>query len=64
MGDGENSWSRPEVEVRKSNCSPGARANHMTRFSKPPFSSRLLPCTVAATFSGLSIIRSDNFVLN
>lgn len=33
-------YSRPEVEVRKSNCSPGAPANHMTRFSN---SSRLLP---------------------
>ncbi len=43
-GDGEKSWTRPEVEVRKSNCSPSSSANHMTRFSKPPLPSRLLPC--------------------
>lgn len=45
-GDGEKSWSRPEVEVRKSNCSPSSPANHMTRFSKP---SRLLPCRCLST---------------
>lgn len=43
-GDGEKSWTRPEVEVRKSNCSPSSSANHMTLFSKRPISSRLLPC--------------------
>lgn len=47
--DGENSWCRPEVEVRKSNCSPSSPANHMTRFSKP---SRLLPCSISSDDDG------------